>query len=316
MSAATWAYRMISPGTFEEITEQRVGTVDPGQVEVEFVAAGICGSDLPKFAAGPVGGQAPSGFPLHECVGVVRRAPHGVLEGQTVLALPVRDRGLRGHFAAAYDECIVLDGEWSADQESLAVATLIQPLATVLFGADRCEAVRGRTVAVVGTGAVGLLHGLVARARGAARVVGVDPRLVADDVAEFGFDAIVRDAADLPPDCADLCVEAVGGQDRTLADAVRLCRADGELLAFGVPPVDAVYRLPFERIFRKRLTLRSAVTPPWGDYLTHAESFAREHRGALTRLVSHVLPVSDAQQGFELAAGSEPYRRKVVLTAQ
>ncbi|PZT73771.1 hypothetical protein DNK56_15200 [Streptomyces sp. AC1-42W] len=307
---------MVAPRSFRKTTESRPSRIDPGEIEVELLAAGICGSDLPKFAAGgPPGGGAPSGFPMHECVGRVARAGRdSSATGRLALALPPGDRGLRGHFTAPAGEYLLLDEQWS-DSSRWPAATLVQPLATVLFGADRLRDVRGREVVVLGCGPVGLLHSLVARARGARRVVGVDPRPVTDSPEDFGLDAIVRHAGELPSSCADLCIEAVGHQDRTMAAAVRLTRTDGEIMAFGVPDPSAVYRVPFEVFFRKRLTLRAAAGTPWTPYLERAEAFALRHTAAMTALVSHVLPMSQVQRAFELASGPAPHRRKVVLVS-
>lgn len=317
LTTSTWAYRMVAPRSFRKTVESRPSRIEPGEIEVELLAAGICGSDLPKFAAGGLpGGEAPSGFPMHECVGRVARAGPGssAAAGRLVLALPPEDRGLRGHFAVPAGEFLLLDERWS-DSSRWPAATLVQPLATVLFGAERWRDVRGCEVVVLGCGPIGLLHSLVARARGARRVVGVDPRLVTDSPEDFGLDAIVRHANELPSSSADLCIEAVGHQDRTMAAAVRLTRTDGEIMAFGVPNPAAVYRVPFEEFFRKRLTLRAAAGTPWTPYLERAEAFALRHTMAMTALVSHVLPMSQAQRAFELASGPAPHRRKVVLVS-
>lgn len=314
LPSTTWALRLVAPSTFDRCEVVRPDRMGIDEVEVELLAAGICGSDLPKFKRGPVGDNCLPGFPIHECVGVVRRGPVKDLKGQLVLAIPTDDRGLMGLYTASRDQCHRLAARWASDRSALSVATLVQPLATVLFAADRYGDACGNTVAVVGAGPIGLLHGLVAKERGARQVVGVDPRVVAEDVTVFGFDDIVTDEDALPRSTFDLCIEAVGDQDRTLVTTIRLCRKDGRVLAFGVPS-ESEYRVPFLELFRKRLTLLVAVDTPWAHYMAAAEAFIQRHYDAVSAVVSHMLPIDQAQHGFELAASQEPYRRKVVLLA-
>ena len=46
-----WAYRLIAPYTFErlDIPEKTPESLGDGQVLLRFLAAGVCGSDLPGF---------------------------------------------------------------------------------------------------------------------------------------------------------------------------------------------------------------------------------------------------------------------------
>ncbi|MGH3828366.1 MAG: zinc-binding dehydrogenase, partial [Pseudonocardiaceae bacterium] len=246
--------------------------LDVEEVEVELLAAGICGTDIQNFKRGPGSEIALPGFPIHECVGVVSRDPQRELEGQLVLAIPKEHSGLKGKYVSSRDHCHRLDRDWLGNHDQLAIATLVQPLATVLFALDRCGDLCGKTVVSVGTGPIGLLFGLAARTRGARRVVGIDPRFVVSDVKAFGFDEIVKEEGALPASSFDLCIEAVGGQDATLATALRLCRRDGCVLAFGVP-ANAYYQFPFLEFFSKRLTLVTSVRPEWSRYLPIAEEF-------------------------------------------
>ncbi|HET9117828.1 MAG TPA: zinc-binding dehydrogenase, partial [Pseudonocardiaceae bacterium] len=211
------------------------------------------------------------------------------------------------------DHCHRLGQVWSgSDQDGLAVATLVQPLATVLFALDRCGDLHGKEVVIVGAGPIGLLFGLAVRARGARQVIGIDPRFAADDVRDYGFDEIVEKEEMLSESSFDLCIEAVGGQEETLTTALRLCRRDGLVLAFGVPS-STHYQLPFMDFFSKRITLIASVRPEWGHYLPLAEEFIRLQYDPVSDVVSHILPISRAQEGFDLVAGSASARRKVVL---
>ena len=81
-----WAYRLVAPYTFErlDIPEKTAGDLVDGQVLLRFMAAGVCGSDLPPFRgvrgkiAGDAGLSAAEmvGFPIHEVVGEVIASRH------------------------------------------------------------------------------------------------------------------------------------------------------------------------------------------------------------------------------------------------
>ena len=81
-----WAYRLVAPYTFErvDIPEKTPECLGDRQVLLRFLAAGMCGSDLPGFRgakgrlAGDTGVSAAEmdGFPIHEVVGEVIASRH------------------------------------------------------------------------------------------------------------------------------------------------------------------------------------------------------------------------------------------------
>lgn len=313
MVKKTWAYSLVSPSTLKKIEIAIPVDIEVEEIEVQLLAAGICGTDISNFKRGPGSEGALPGFPIHECVGVVCRDPMRHLAGQLVLAIPKEHSGLKGKYVSRRDHCHRLGRGWlGSDHAELAIATLVQPLATVLFALDRCGDLHGKEVVIVGTGPIGLLFGLAVRARGARQVIGIDPRFAVDNVKDYGFDEIVEKDGMLTESSFDLCIEAVGSQEETLVTALRLCRRDGLVLAFGVPS-STHYQLPFMEFFSKRITLVASVRPEWDRYLPLAEEFIGLQHELVSGLVSHILPISQAQEGFELVASSASARRKVVL---
>ena len=80
-----WSYRIIAPYLFERtsIADKTPDNLADGQVLLRFLAAGICGSDLPAFAVPRAAsrGRRPSaaekdGFPIHEVAGEVIASRH------------------------------------------------------------------------------------------------------------------------------------------------------------------------------------------------------------------------------------------------
>jgi L-iditol 2-dehydrogenase len=308
------ALRLRAPGAFEIVGDAAPPEPAPGQVSVRLSAAGICGSDLPKFrtTVDPRSGRV--GFPVHECVGRVAAACGDLDAGTRVLAIPVDDRGLAETYVADLNATHAIGADHLTDEQ----ATLIQPLATVLHATARLGDVAGARVAVLGLGPIGLLCAHVLHHAGA-EVVGADPVDRGEVAARLGLAGVLRDASAAWPtsrfagDPVDICVEAVGHQQRTLRDAVALTRRGGTVLAMGVPD-DAEYAVPYQTFFRKNLTLTASVTPPWRQVLGPAEDYLCEHLPALSRLLTHTFSVTDATVAYHTYAHPAPGRLKVVLS--
>src|SRR5690349_13697595 len=134
MVKKTWAYSLVSPSTLKKIEIAIPVDIEVEEIEVQLLAAGICGTDISNFKRGPGSEGALPGFPIHECVGVVCRDPMRHLAGQLVLAIPKEHSGLKGKYVSRQDHCHRLGRGWlGSDHTELAIATLVQPLATVLF---------------------------------------------------------------------------------------------------------------------------------------------------------------------------------------
>ncbi|MDA0185310.1 zinc-binding dehydrogenase [Solirubrobacter phytolaccae] len=300
-----WAYAITAPGQLERI-EAPVPSASDGQRLVRLLAGGICGSDLPFFRGRRsrdfIDHTGEPGFPLHEVVGVAE-------DGTRVVGWAAGHRGLAEWFVVDADNVIAVDADLT-DVE----ATVIQPLATVLYALGRVGDVHGARAAVIGLGSIGLLFAHALAARGA-HVTGID-RVDRRDTADvFGLRAVLwDDAVALPHDRFDLVVEAVGHQTRTLTAAVDAVAVEGTVLAFGVPD-DAHYALPFTRFFRKNATLIGGVAKERRSSLTAARAYllgpARE---LLDAYITDVVPVTRAQEAFERAIAPTAGQRKLVLS--
>lgn len=315
-----WAYELEGPGRMSPVTCPAPSAADllPGQLLLRLVVGGICGSDVPKFT-GAVDpdhhDRTGPGFPLHEVVAdVVASASPRFHPGDRVVGVARGAQGLRELFVTPdFLVCAVPAGLPAL------TAVAAQPLATVLSAVDRAPAAAGRDVAVIGLGPIGLLFAHVLSARGPSSVVGVDPVDRSDIARGFGLDVSVAAtsgewAVSLPDgERPDLCVEAVGHQTVTVADAVRAVAPGGHVVAFGVADSDN-YTVPFRTFFRKNLTMSSGTTPQehWVPYLRRAVELLIAR--PLPSYVTHALPVTEAQKAYDLAATPTPGRLKVAVT--
>lgn len=303
------ALRLRSPRTFDrvDVPIPHLASNQANQIVVRGSLVSMCGSDIPFFS----GGKPEITYPLapgahaHECVGQVVESTSALFRpGEHVAAIPDHDLGLAEFFVARESKAVRLPIELAGRQAS----TLIQPLSTVVYALDRLGSVQGLSIAVVGLGGIGLLFCWLLRKCGARTVVGVDPVAFRCQVAqEMGatktlplrandvVQASRRNTGDWEP--PQICIEAVGHQQETLNDCIDLVQQAGTVLAFGVPD-QHVYAVEFETFFRKKATLVACVTPPWDRYLAIALDLFRAYRQELARLVTHRLPIKDAEEAY------------------
>ncbi len=319
-----WAHRLTAPYTFErtQIPEPTAEALTEGHVLLRFLAAGICGSDLPAFrgAQGKLPGDTGlsaaelNGFPAHEIVGEVLASRHPAHRpGDRVVG-----------WASGFDALmalVVADGDGLASYDAAltpAQAVGLQPLACVLYATEQLPDLTGRHVAVVGQGSIGLLFSYVAKAAGAAQVTGVDPvdRSVVGPA--FGVDTVVRATSDRwirqlePEHKPDVVIEAVGHQVATLGHAIEAAAFGGTVFYFGVAD-DDTYPISIRTMLRQNLTLKSGVTLERRRVLHKADAFARAHPDLLPNYLTHTFGVEDVQSAFELACRPVAERVKIAV---
>lgn len=319
-----WAYRLVAPYTFERVclAEPRAEDLGDGQVLLRFLAAGICGSDLPGFrgAKGRLPGDTGinaagmNGFPIHEIVGEVLASRHPAHRpGDRVVGWASGFDGLMEFVVADGNGVAAYDPGWPPHQ-----AVALQPLACVLYAAEQLPDLAGRHVAVLGQGSIGLLFSYVVKAAGARQVTGVDPvdRTAVGPV--FGVDTVVRATSDRwlshlgPEDRPTVVIEAVGHQVATLGHAIEAVAFGGTVFYFGVAD-DDVYPISMRLMLRNNLTLKSGVTLERRRMLSLADDFARAHPALLPAYVTHTFGVDDVQEAFELACRPTPGRVKIAI---
>jgi L-iditol 2-dehydrogenase len=319
-----WSYRIIAPYVFERtsIADKTPDGLADGQVLLRFLAAGVCGSDVPGFrgAKGRLpGDDGPSaaekdGFPIHEVAGEVIASRHRQHRpGDRVVG-----------WASGFDgmmERVVSDGNGLAPYDAAltpAQAVCLQPLACVLYACEQLPDLAGRHVAIIGQGSIGLLFSYVAKAAGARRVTGVDPIDRRSLATIFGVDDVVRATSDRwvshlgRADRADIVIEAVGHQVATLGHAIEAAAPGGTVFYFGVAD-DEAYPISMRVMLRNNLTLKSGVTLDRRRVLELAGKFATDHPELLGSYLTHTFGVDDVQGAFDLACRPVPERVKIAI---
>ncbi len=242
---------------------------DPGEGEaiVRVRDCGVCGSDL-KMWAGTHAFLRPPLLIGHEIYGTVEElgsGTNGLGTGAAVVVFPPvgcgscfhcrsgrpqlcadmrffggqLPGGLAEHVAIPESNLIVVPDGVPEHQR-----VLIEPLGVGVHAVARAQIEPGETAVVIGGGAIGLFTALVARAKGAERVLVGEPSaarrgraeqlgLETFDTAATTVEAAV--AARIRPEGADVVFEAVGSEE-TINAALEVTRKGGRAVVVGNAP--------------------------------------------------------------------------------
>ncbi|MDY7089761.1 MAG: alcohol dehydrogenase catalytic domain-containing protein [Actinomycetota bacterium] len=333
--------RVIVSGGGVSVESAEAPEPGPGEVLVRTAVAGICGSDTHALAGLHPFIELPYA-PGHEVCGTIEAAGPGVTGlgvGQRVTLEPFLPcweckQCLAGRqnicerlrfFGCAHDQGGMAD-LFTVDQRRLHVipaglswerAAFIEPLSTPVHAVGLAEGVRGKAVAILGAGTIGILTLQVARAYGARRVV-VTARSAAsrERALEFGADAAI-DA--LSPKCADEVRAALGesadvvfdcvAEQSTTEQALAMAMKGGTVVVVGVPP--AGVQVPLPLIQDAQLRIQGSATYLPADF---AESMRLLGSGEVdvSRIVTATHSLDEAAAGFADAASGR--HLKVLLT--
>ncbi|MGY1625139.1 zinc-dependent alcohol dehydrogenase family protein [Geodermatophilus sp. SYSU D00965] len=284
---------LYAPGDVRVEEREMPRIEQPTDAVIRLAAACVCGSDLwPYRGIEPVSGPSPMG---HEYVGVVEEVGSDVrtvAPGQFVVGsffasdntCEICRAGYQTHCVnrqpgaatgaqAEYTRVPLADGTLVAtpgmpsDDLVPGLLAASDVLGTGWFAAVAAEAGPGRTVAVVGDGAVGLLGVLAARQLGAERVIAMSRHEARQQLArEFGATDVVTERGDegvarikeLTDGLgAHSVIEAVGTQE-SMMQAIRATRPGGHVGYVGVSHDVA---LPGEELFSSGVHLHGGPAP-------------------------------------------------------
>lgn len=306
----------------------------PGQVLLAPVRGGICGSDLHYFNHGGFGAvrlREPMilGHEVAARVIATGEGVQGLTPGQLVAVSPSRPCGgcrfcLEGlpnhclnmrfygsampfpHEQGAFRTALLAEAAQCVDAGDLSpdAAAMAEPLAVVLHATVLAGGLVGRRVLVTGCGPIGLLAVMAARVAGAEEVTAVDIAPLPLALAGVaGADRIIDSAADPGALAAfaagkgtfDVLYECSGAQAALVAGLAAL-RPRGTVLQLGL---GGDMTLPMQMVTAREIAIR-------GSFRFHAEfatavSLLRSRRIDVAPLLTHVVPVAEAEAGFLLA---------------
>jgi L-iditol 2-dehydrogenase len=323
----------------EEMSVPRIG---PGEILVKVMASGICGSDAMEW-------YRIRKAPLvlgHEIAGIVAAVGEGVTNWRS------GDRVFVSHHIPCNTCHYCLQGYHTACETlhstnydpggfaeylrvprlnvdrgvfllpadvSFAAGAMIEPLACVIRGQRLARLQPGQAVLVLGSGISGILHIMLARTSGAGRIMATDINAYRRDQARtFGADAVsdaredipawVRSVNDERP--ADLVIVCTGAP-AAFAQALQCVDRGGTILCFATTEPGVNLSVPLNDFWRNEIKLMPSYGNSPADAMA-AIALIRLNRLPAEKMISHRLPLAEAQQGFHLvAAGTEAM--KVIL---
>ncbi|MGN7213159.1 zinc-dependent alcohol dehydrogenase family protein [Brachybacterium paraconglomeratum] len=334
---------MHAPGDVRVEDREDPRIIEPTDAVIRLAATCICGSDLWPYRGADTPDHQHMG---HEYVGVVEEV------GDEVSTLEVGDFVV-GSFVISCGTCeicreghpsrcvraIFVDGQIGTQAERARIpfadGTLVKTpgmpdpdlipsllaasdvLGTGWFAADAAGAGPGRTVAVVGDGAVGLMGVLAARQMGAERIIvfsrhperqALAREYGATDIIEARGDEGVAALKELTGGLgAHSTIEAVGTQE-SMMQAIRATRPGG---AVGFVGVSHDVQVPGDELFFSAVHLHGGPAPV-RRYLPELIDLIWRREIDPGKVFDLTLPLEDAAEGY--TAMDERRATKVLLT--
>lgn len=304
----------------------------PGQVRVRVLRAGICGTDLHIYKWGPFAARRMK-LPTvlgHEMCVQVEAVGAGVTRVQPGMRASVESHVPCGHCYACNKGwshvCphtqypgVDFDGGFAShtllpesilwpvpDEIPTNVVAMMEPFGIAVHASLEGSGVSGQAVLVSGCGPIGLMNVAAARALGATRIIATDVNplrlrmaatLGADRLVDVSRESALGAVKDLTRgNGVDVLIE-YSGQGASLAGAAELIANGGELRLLGVPETDTAVN--FETWLFKGLTVRNLHGRRLFMTWETSTALLAQRRVDLSALVSHTLPIQDAQRGFD-----------------
>lgn len=338
------AAKLYAPGDIR-IVEVEKPSPGPGEVLVQVKEVGICASDVHYFRDGRIG-DAVVTEPLilgHEFAGVISEVGAGVANvkaGDRVAvepAIPCNEcylcaegafnlcRNIKFCGTPPYDGALREFIAWPAnlvipvpDSISLGEAAMLEPLAIGVYAVDLAEPIQGKSVGVLGVGAVGLsileaakaagcgmvvVTDLISRRLKIARRIGVDMTFVADSKA-------VQSVKDFTDDKGlDIVFEAAGENDAVM-QATEMVRPGGLVVVGGIPREDYM-TVTASTVRRKGLTIKMLRRS--NQTLHRSIELLRSGKADVASFISHRFPLDQVAEAFELARDRKDLTLRVMI---
>jgi L-iditol 2-dehydrogenase len=323
---------LVAPRQLELVEAKMPEGPGPGEVLVRLKAVGLCGSDLHWWNEGNIHGT-PAAYPQilgHEPVGeVVEVGPrvHGVKAGDRVSIEPsltcghceyclsgrhnlcVSSRFMGGPQAAGFLQDYRVVPAHNCDPIPAGLtwhqATLMEPVAVWVHVYELAPVKMKQSVAVLGCGSIGLLGIAMARAAGAEFIVACDKaphrlemarRMGASIALEAGWgdfeDAVMDATGGLG---ADVVYDAAGAPE-SIQLGIRCARPGGSFVLIGIP-APLRFEVDLHTAMAKEVRLQMIKR---SNHKGRAAGELLASGQIPTSIITHLLPLSAAQEGFEM----------------
>ncbi|UCH31793.1 MAG: zinc-binding dehydrogenase [Candidatus Bathyarchaeota archaeon] len=312
--------------------------IDKGEILVEIKAATSCGTDLKIFQRGYVKKiiELPTAFG-HEWAGDVVEVGNNVTWPRKGMRIRAGNSApcLRCKMCqnGKYNLCEDMLWLWGAYAEYIRVpartilvnaqeiplhinyeeAAMVEPLACVMYGAEKANIKLGDSVAIIGAGPIGLLHLLIAKKRGAEKVIIsdlLDERLEfaqdlgADEIINAKNEDTIERIRQLTKGYGvNVVIEAIGFPS-TWEQALKMVSKGGTVLEFGGCPPDTNIVMSTELLHYGDVTVMGSfhATP---IHFKRAMNLVASGGLNVKPLVTRRMPLDKIQEAFEILTTSK-----------
>jgi D-arabinitol dehydrogenase (NADP+) len=314
------------------LLERDVPEPGPGELVIQVMASGICGTDLHIYR-GEYLGKYPV-IPGHEFSGLVANIGSQITRfhvGDRVAVEPniacdncINCLNNRQNFCLNWqaigvtlpggmEEYVIVPEKavFSIGELPFEHGAFMEPLSCVVHGIERAHIGLADHVAILGAGPIGNLMLQMARLQGAAQITVLETNPGRAEFArQLGADLVVSDLEDMQTDTYDIVIDATGAipvMNRT----IDFVRKGGTVLLFGVPPSGRNMELEGFKIFQKGLTVLSSFTSVRNSF--QAVGLLQSGQIQVEPLISHRLPLREMPRALEMIESRDPAVKKVLV---
>ncbi|MFF2853566.1 zinc-binding dehydrogenase [Peribacillus sp. NPDC058002] len=322
------AAMFIEPGKIE-VQQVNIPEISDDEVLIKVKYCGICGTDMHIYN----GVYSKDKFPLiagHEFSGVIEKIGGKVKRfkgGEKVIAdinlscnicyycrhdQPLMCNEMRQigiHINGAFAEYVVVPHDKVyvlPETMDFKDAALLEPISCVVRAAKKHNLKFAESVAIIGDGAIALMHVQMAKICGAAPiiVIGLDDDKM-KKAKELGADYIIKSDEDMYKKVqevtygrgADLVIESVGLKI-TNEQAFKLVRPGGRIMPFGIADENCIVGLKPSDMVLRELTLISTVAGVKND-IAEALTLVEYKKFKLDDYLTNVIPLDKITDAFK-----------------
>ncbi len=306
------------------------------EIVIAVKACGVCGTDLHIFD-----GDFPATFPLipgHEFAGEVVEVGKGVRsvkvgefvavhpnkpcrlcdfcrEGNEHLCENLQAYGV--HIPGGFAQFVAVKetNVHRADGLSPIQAAWAEPLSCCLHGLSKVSVKSGEKALVLGCGPIGLLFVQLLLIHGASEVVAVDVSERRLEAAKrFGAslallpDELDKNSNEIAPRGFPLVVEA-SGNPKAVELGMKLVRAGGRFLQFGVCPINATVHFSPFRVYRREMTIVGSFS--LASEMPQAIALLRSGRIQVEPLTTHQFGLDGFGDALKLMRSGESLKVQI-----
>lgn len=325
------------------LEEVPVPVISDDEILIKVKSAALCGTDIRMYKNGAAGiNQEHPRIIGHEVSGIIEEAGKNVkgyhkgmriaaapnmgcgtcdscVSGNTHLCADYRALGINldGGFAEymKIPQSAILQGNLKELEEHLSFeeAAIVEPLSCVYNGQEQIRIRPGDKVLIIGSGPIGIMHGMLAKMQGAAAVIMNDlsaERLEYCKKVEPFFHTM--DNADLTGNImyltknkgVDVCIVACPSPDAQ-TQAVELVGLFGRVLLFGGLPKDReLVPMNSNLIHYKQISIHGSTRASLSQYRKVLD-FAASGIMDLKKLITNTYSVHQYQEAFAAASRAE-----------